>query len=181
MGEREARNGSADAGEEVVQPRARKPGIFSPRNIIIVVVGVGLSSVLAVLTVGNYIAPSIEQRVAEQEQAEVAESGESTYLEKLAFFKLEPLIVNPAGSDGERYLKAAITLEMYEEEIRLELEKRLPQIKNQINNILSSKSIEQVQTNEDKEKLRREILNHVNGMLVTGRISNVYFEEFVYQ
>ena len=65
--------------------------------------------------------------------------------------------------------------------VRDELEKRLPQIKNQINNVLSSKTIDQVRTNEDKERLRREILNRVNGMLITGRISNVYFEEFVYQ
>jgi flagellar basal body-associated protein FliL len=38
-----------------------------------------------------------------------------------------------------------------------------------------------VQTSEDKEKLRREIMDRVNGLLVTGRISNVYLEEFVYQ
>ncbi len=57
----------------------------------------------------------------------------------------------------------------------------MPQIKNQVNNILSSKAIEQVQTNEDRERLRHEIQTRVNGLLTTGQVSNVYFEEFVYQ
>jgi flagellar FliL protein len=99
----------------------------------------------------------------------------------LQFFKIDPIIVNPANSNGERYLKAVVALETYEPKVSAELELRLPQIKNQINSILSSKTISQMQTNEDRERLRREIQNRVNGLLVRGRVSNVYFEEFVYQ
>jgi flagellar FliL protein len=70
---------------------------------------------------------------------------------------------------------------MLDAEVQRELGKRLPQIKNQINNILSSKTIAQIQTPNGREQLRREILERVNGMLINGRVSNVYFEEFVYQ
>jgi len=180
MGEREAEKRTIPEEEEGKPLKKGRPGIFTVKNIVILVAGVAIASVLAILTVGNYIAPSIE-RGASSGQAQPPEPNDTARLDDLAFFKLDPLIVNPAGSDGERYLKAAVTFEMYDAEIQQELDKRLPQIKNQVNNVLSSKTVAQLQTIEDREKLRREILKRVNGMLVSGRISNVYFEEYVIQ
>jgi len=180
MGEREAQKRTIPEEEEEKPLKKGSPRIFTVKNIVILVAGVTIASVLAILTVGNYIAPSIE-RGALSGQAQPPEPNDTARLDDLAFFKLDPLIVNPAGSDGERYLKAAVTFEMYDAEIQQELDKRLPQIKNQVNNVLSSKTVAQLQTIEDREKLRREILKRVNGMLVSGRISNVYFEEYVIQ
>ena len=180
MGEREPRSGARALEEESQAILKGGSSIFGMRNIIILVAGVAISGGLAILTVGGYIAPKIEEDKLNQRVKE-SKMSESTYLDNLTFFQIDPMIVNPAGSNGERYLKATISLEMTDPEVRAEVEKRVPQIKNQINNVLSSKSIKQVQTNEDREKLRREIMGRVNGMLVTGRISNVYLEEFVYQ
>lgn len=180
MGERESpeRPGVKEGRE--AGPLKPKPAVFNLKNISILIVGVVLSSFFAIFTVGNYIAPAVEQRkVVQQSQASAKEAD--TDLERLTFYRIDPLIVNPADSNGERYLKATISLEAYDPELLKEIEKRLPQIKNQINNVLSSKTIEQIQTSEAREKLRREIQNRVNGLLLTGRISNVYFEEFVYQ
>jgi flagellar FliL protein len=180
MGERmtsERTPNETDLEARIVRAR---PGLFSIRNIVILVAGVLLSSLLAVLVVDLIIAPSIEhRRVSMQASSSARENG--TRLDSLQFFQIEPLIVNPANSNGERYLKASVTLEMLDAEVQRELGKRLPQIKNQINNILSSKTIAQIQTPNDREQLRREILERVNGMLINGRVSNVYFEEFVYQ
>jgi flagellar FliL protein len=179
MGEREPHTGAGAAEEARVLKRSSS-GVFNVRNIIILVAGVVISGGLAILTVGGYVAPKIEEDKINQ-QVEKFKVTESIYLDDLSFFKIDPIIVNPAGSNGERYLKATISLEMTSPEVQAEVAKRVPQIKNQINNVLSSKSIRQVQTNADREKLRREIMDHVNGTLVTGRISNVYLEEFVYQ
>ncbi|RJP14981.1 MAG: flagellar basal body protein FliL [Candidatus Abyssobacteria bacterium SURF_5] len=153
---------------------------FSAKNILILILAVAVSSVIALFTVGNYIAPSIESRRTEQESFALSD-GRKSDLENLIFYGIDPIIVNPAESNGERYLKATVSLEADDPEIVAEIDKRLPQIKNQINTILSSKTIEQVQTNEDKERLRREIQSRINGLLATGNINNVYFEEFVYQ
>jgi len=179
MGDRESpeRPGEGEAAEG--RQLKEKPGFFSLKNTTIVVAGIALSAILALLIVGFLIAPAIEQRRVSMKEGMSGAAGME--LEDLMFFKIDPLIVNPAGSNGERYLKAVITLEVHDAEIQKELEKRLPQIKNQVNNILSSKSITQVQTNSDRERLRREIQNRINSLLVTGRISNVYLEEFVYQ
>jgi flagellar FliL protein len=166
-----------DAGAELARPRQT---LLSIKNIAVLVAGVVLSSLLAIFTVGNYIGPAIEQRKTSI-QAEVSTNNRDLDLEKLHFYSVGPVIVNPADSNGERYLKATISLETHDAELLKEIEKRLPQIKNQINNILSSKTIAQMQKNDDRERLRREIQNRVNGLLLGGHVANVYFEEFVYQ
>lgn len=182
MGEREAPTSSPDEREMEARIVRAKPGILSLRNIIILTAGVVLSSLLAIFVVEGVLAPSIERRrLSQQLPGAPAEKRTASELDELVFFQIEPLIVNPAGSDGERYLKASVTLEMGDLAVQQEIDKRLPQIKNQINNILSSKTIAQIQTNEDRKNLQREILEKVNGMLIKGRVSNVYFEEFVYQ
>jgi flagellar FliL protein len=177
MGERESveRPGAKENVALAAQP---KQSVFSLKNIAILIIGVTASSLFAVFTVGGYLAPTLEQRRSEQSRASSSVASE---LESLSFVSIEPLIVNPANSNGERYLKATVSLETHDPKVVEELNKRLPQIKNQINTVLSSKTIEQLQTNEDRERLRREIQNRVNGLLLTGSISNVYFEEFVCQ
>ena len=180
MGQRESPERSRMKDEPAAPPSSPKPGVFTLKNIALVIGGVAVSSFFAIFAVGNFIAPAIEgHRAGQQSQAAIDKPDSN--LENLVFFSIDPLIVNPANSNGERYLKAAISLEMHDADLLNELNKRLPQIKNQINNILSSKTIDQIQTNEDRERLRREIQNRVNGLLVGGYVSNVYFEEFVYQ
>lgn len=182
MGERESPEGAPVPEEEpVASAPPKKPGFLSVKNIIIALVGMAVSAVVAIFVVGSYIAPSIEQRREEQQAKAEEDTGDVTDLENLQFLRLEPIVVNPADSNGERYLKAVVTLETYSIEVNDELNKRISQIKNQINTVLSSKTIDQIQTSQDRERLRREIQNRVNGMLVSGQVSNVYFEEFVYQ
>jgi flagellar FliL protein len=180
MGQRESPERSSMKDEPAAPPSSPKPAVFTLKNIALVIGGVVVSSLFAIFAVGNFIAPAIEGHRASQPSQAGFDKSDSN-LENLVFFSIDPLIVNPANSNGERYLKAAISLEMHDPDLLNELNKRLPQIKNQINNILSSKTIGQIQTNEDRERLRREIQNRVNGLLVGGYISNVYFEEFVYQ
>lgn len=177
MGERES-PAHVGAREEQAAALSPKAPAFSVKNIAVLLVGVAVSTFFAIFTVGSYLAPAIEEK--REERSQVASEVESE-LESLNFFTVDPLIVNPAQSNGERYLKATVSLETHDPDLLEEMKKRLPQIKNQINAVLSSKTIEQIGTNEDRERLRREIQNRVNGLLLTGRVSNVYFEEFVCQ
>lgn len=180
MGERATPERSPRESESEARIIRARPRLFGLKNIIILTTGVILSSLLAIFIVETYIAPSLEQRRLSQ-QVPASKKQIEADLEKLVFFRIDPLIVNPADSNGERYLKASVTFEMLDPEVQRELDRRLPQIKNQINNILSSKTISEIQTNKDRENIRREILERVNGVLIKGRLSNVYFEEFVYQ
>ncbi len=94
---------------------------------------------------------------------------------------LETFIVNLIGDRGKNYLKAKVELELDSELTTAEINKRLPQIRDSILTLLSSKSNEDINTLEGKFQLRAEIMSAVNQYLKTGKIKNVYFTDFIIQ
>ena len=96
-------------------------------------------------------------------------------------FPLEPFIVNLADSSGKRFLKTTMELELSDEALAEEIKARLPQIKDSILLLLSSKNFNDIYTVHGKIKLREEIIIRVNTFIKHGIIRNVYFTEFVIQ
>ena len=72
-------------------------------------------------------------------------------------------------------------LELEKLELEDEVKKRLPQIRDSILMILSTKSFEDINSVAGKITLRDEIQDKINGYLALGKITNVYFKEFVVQ
>ena len=96
-------------------------------------------------------------------------------------YPLDPFIVNLVSANANRYLKCKIDLELDSPELQQEIDKKLPAIRDLIIQILSSKSVEEIQTAKGKQKLKEEIKRKINEILTTGEIRNVYFTEFVIQ
>ena len=96
-------------------------------------------------------------------------------------FSLESFVVNLSDPGGKRYLKTKIELEYTNESLREQLKARMPQIKDSIILILSSKSLEDVQGVDGKIALRNELIIKINQLLYKGKIRNLYFTEFVIQ
>lgn len=93
----------------------------------------------------------------------------------------QPFVVNLAGNGGKRYMKLNLEAELSSPEQNEELKKRLPQVRDAIILLLSSKNFADIQDIGGKNKLREELISRVNGLLKTGKIRNVYFTEFVVQ
>jgi len=98
-----------------------------------------------------------------------------------SIFSLESFVVNLSDPGGKRYLKTKIELEYTNENLREQLKSRMPQIKDSIILILSSKLLEDVQGVEGKIALRNELIRKINQLLYKGKIRNLYFTEFVIQ
>jgi len=96
-------------------------------------------------------------------------------------YALETFIVNLADKGGNRYLRVTMDLELGNSALEDELENRLPQVRDSILMILPSKRYEDICTVEGKIALRDEILATLNGFLTQGKITNIYFKEFVIQ
>jgi flagellar FliL protein len=94
---------------------------------------------------------------------------------------LETFIVNLADKGGNRYLRLTMDLELGNPELETELQKRLPQVRDSILMILPSKRFEDISSVEGKIALRDEILSTLNEYLTQGKITNIYFKEFVVQ
>jgi len=96
-------------------------------------------------------------------------------------YPLDQFIVNLVSTNADRYLKCKIDLELDAPETQQEIDKKLPAIRDLIIRILSSKTVEEIQTAKGKEKLKEEIKRKINEILTTGEVRNVYFTEFVIQ
>lgn len=89
--------------------------------------------------------------------------------------------VNLADKDMDAYARISITLELSDEKVRQEVEKRLPIIKDAIIDVISSKTSSFVKTPEGRESLRLELIKRINIILFEGGVRNIYFTEFVVQ
>ena len=93
---------------------------------------------------------------------------------------LDTFIVNLIGQ-GRSYLKTRIELELDNENTIVEINRRLPQLRDKILTTLSSKSFDDINTLEGKYQLRSELIASLNQYLVTGKVTNIYFTDFIVQ
>jgi flagellar FliL protein len=98
-----------------------------------------------------------------------------------AMFDLDPFIVNLADTPEIRYLKLTLKLELDSESVATELSARVPQIRDAVLVLLSSKDVNAVRTTQGKFQLRDEITQRINGLLKKPGVRSTYFTEFVVQ
>jgi flagellar FliL protein len=96
-------------------------------------------------------------------------------------FDVEPFIVNLADAQEVRYLKLTVKLELDSHEAPDELANRIPQIRDTILVLLTSKDSASIRTTQGKFQLRDEITQRVNSLLPKPAVHTVYFTEFVVQ
>lgn len=151
---------------------------MSPLILIIVgLIGLVIAGTVAFIIVHKVLtAPAKDAAPKEEDKA----AGKEVYFGKLFSFD-EPIIVNLAGTKGQRYLKVSIKFEVTDDAVVEELTTRKPMILDLLISILSSKSIEDVSDTIGRNRLRREVIDKGNAEIVSGKIINVYFTEFVIQ
>ena len=96
-------------------------------------------------------------------------------------FDLDPFIVNLADTPDVRYLKLTLKLDVDGEAVSTELSTRIPQIRDAVLVLLSSKDVNAVRTTQGKFQLRDEITQRINGLLKKPGVRSAYFTEFVVQ
>lgn len=108
-----------------------------------------------------------------------AKHGSADYKERL--FALEPLVVNVTGDGYNRFLKLRVEFETDDVKLKEEIEARLPQVRDAMIVLLSSKQLSDITDFEGKALLKEDILERVNDLLETGEVKSVLFTEFVVQ
>ena len=149
---------------------------------------IGIIVGLLVLGGGGYYAyinffqeKPAEEKPAEGEEGKKEEAPAEEDLDLGVMFPMDPFIVNLAGSEGKRFLKVTIFLEMSTPEVNVEIKGKIQKVTDSILVLLSSKAFEDVYSVQGKFKLKDEITTRVNRFLVVGHIKDAYFTEFVIQ
>ena len=148
---------------------------------------IGIVVGLLVLGGGGYYAyinffqeKPVEEVPAEGEKAEEEAEVEED-LNLGVMFPLDPFVVNLAGSEGKRFLKVTISLELSTPEVHVEIKENIHKVMDSILVLLSSKAFEDVYSVQGKFKLKDEITTRVNRFLVVGHVKDAYFTEFIIQ
>ncbi|MGQ9720150.1 MAG: flagellar basal body-associated FliL family protein [Candidatus Jordarchaeum sp.] len=101
---------------------------------------------------------------------------------KIGFlYTMDPIIVNLADLEVSKYLKIRIEIEGNDIKINEEIDKRMPQIRDIIITLLSSKTFNEIYDREGKKRLKNEILQHINKLLGEKKVREIFFTEFVMQ
>ncbi len=98
-----------------------------------------------------------------------------------ALLPLDPFIANLADEDGKRYLRATLQVEFFGPRVPDEFNARLPQMRDLLLTLLTSKLFAEIRTPEGKAVLRDEIVNRMNRTLNQDLVKAVYFTEFIVQ
>ena len=167
-----------EAEEE--QEQGSQPKKAKSKILLIAVIGILL---VALLGVGGFIVyTQVLGGGGEEAKKEAAKAEELKQAAKLGIVTaLDPFIVNLLDEAGKRYLKVTMQLELDSEMLNEEISNKMPQIKDSIITVLSSKNTDDLLTVDGKFKLKEQIQTRVNVLLKTGVVKNVYFVEFVIQ
>lgn len=180
----------AEAVEEAKAP-VLAPGLPVKLVIIIAVgmllVGLGGAALLFHFMKGG--GPSVKSEDQASEAPASSKEGHDTESKPHtgatapvgAIYDLDPFIVNLADTSESHYLKVTVKFELEQPDVTEELNKRLPQTRDAILVLLSSKEAASVRSVQGKLQLREEILKRVNALLPKGGARGVYFTDFIVQ
>ena len=167
--------------ETVEETRTAKPAGKSKKLLVIVAVVVA-QLVAAYFLVGIFLKHGGSDTPAAAAGANVnekkASSGDANFDN---VFIVKDLIVNPAGTNGLRFLLTTIGMEVSSAQTEKECEKRNVQIHDAIINILTSKTLPQLDEVDSRDSLKTEIKDALNRDLTTGSVLHVYFSKFIIQ
>lgn len=96
-------------------------------------------------------------------------------------FALEPFIVNIYDGQELRYLRVKVEFETATPDAKTEIESRQPPLRDAILVLLTTKTLQDIQDLQGKNQLRDEILVAANKILPPGKVTKVYFTDFVVQ
>ena len=117
------------------------------------------------------------------EGAVAAEQGMAgkTNVKDRVNFALDPFIVNLADPGGKRYLSTKIVLELANKDVLASLEKIMPEMRDRILMVLPTRTFNDIRTVEGKNALKAALIADLNKIAGEGKITNIFFQEFVVQ
>lgn len=167
--------------------KTEKKPLFSKKLILIGVPVFLVQLVVIYFVVAKFIAPSATtsketgktEETKEHAKTAGGEAGGEPGIQNI--FVVKDMIVNPAGTNGTRFLLTTVGFEISNSEGKKELEGKEVQLRDALNTVLASKGLDELIDMSLREDLRLEILRKVGDLVKSGNLTNVYFSKFIIQ
>jgi len=186
-----SRRMTANIKEEIVAPKDEqskekkgadeKPaGKSGKKRLIIIGISVLIIAIAASVSGFLYMhKASGDEDVAEAGTEQKKE--EAGVKKTIAIYPLEPFIVNIHDGGNLRYLKIKLEFEIANPAVKEEIDPFQAPLRDAILVLLSGKNLEEISVTDGKNKLRDEVMATVAKVVPAGKITKVYFTDFVVQ
>jgi flagellar protein FliL len=87
--------------------------------------------------------------------------------------------LSTAGNVSPKFARVSIFLEVASEDTEIEIQQKMPQVRNAIIDLFNSKRPSDIAGPEGRNYLREEIKSAINSFLVSGQVRGVFFTNFV--
>ena len=167
-----------------IAPGGAKGGMVMIVAAALISLGLGAGGAFFFASQQQVPPPQTEQQTIEAElAAEKAAAKQRALTEdfKERLYGLDPFVVNVTGDGYNRFLKLRIELETTDTDVKEEIDARLPQVRDALIVLLSSKQLSDITDFEGKVLLKEDMLERVNDLLDSGQVRSILFTEFVVQ
>jgi flagellar protein FliL len=138
---------------------------------LVIIISIGVVVIAAGAVAGFFLFPKAEAQKHETQQKPSV----------LPIWPMDAFVVNIADVNGERYLKLVIQLELSDSGVIPELEQIKPKLRDNILDLLTAKTYKDLMDLTGKQRLREDIAGRINNILSKGKVTKVYFTDFVVQ
>ena len=96
-------------------------------------------------------------------------------------FMLDNLVLNPAGTGGNRFLLLTVAMETTSSKVNADLQARDPEVRDIVLTALANKTVDQLTAIENREGIKTELIAALTARFGKGTIKRLYFPQFVVQ
>jgi flagellar protein FliL len=96
-------------------------------------------------------------------------------------YTIDDILVNPAGTNGKRFLLTSIGLDLRSEDEKKLLQSREAIVKDLIISTISAKSLDQLSEVAYRDSLKEELMAKVREIIPGVNINNVYLTKYIIQ
>jgi flagellar FliL protein len=161
-------------------PATDQAGISVKKLVIFGVPVFIVQLVIVYFIITKFLAPPAVAG-AEPTAHETPEQAAEAVSEEQKIYVVKDLIVNPAGTNGTRFLLTTVGFEVNTGEALKELETKDVQLRDALNTVLTAKGLDELVDVAQRETLRTEISSKVRELVRSGSLKNVYFSKFIIQ
>jgi flagellar protein FliL len=152
------------------------------------VVGGGSGAVIAITLQSSNASAATPRAQGHAEEAHAAEEEDEEELSREAkskprpIYMIEDMVLNPAGSQGTRFLMVSVAFEVKDNGATARLAERDAQVRDRILGVLAAKTVpELVAPDSAREAIRIEIRDSTARLFPRGTVRRVFLPKFVIQ
>lgn len=154
-----------------------------PRRTGRLVIGVALGLVIGGSAGTLLVGPALSRALAAEDGPAAAAVRDSAAWDvgPGSVYVLDDLLLNPAGSNGTRFLLATLAVEVAGEEVSTKLRAADPVVRDAVLRVLERKTVQELADVGARDRIRDELRAAVAALLPEGAVGQVYLSQFLLQ